>query len=39
MYNQYKITDSHCHIFPDKIAQKATDSIDIFLRYKSNRHY
>ncbi len=26
----FKITDSHCHIFPEKIAQKATDSIDIF---------
>ncbi len=25
-----KIIDSHCHIFPEKIAQKATDSIDIF---------
>ena len=24
------IIDSHCHIFPDKIAQKATDSIDKF---------
>ena len=30
MYNKFKIIDSHCHIFPDKIAQKATDSIDIF---------
>ena len=29
-YPKYKIIDSHCHIFPDKIAQKATDSIDIF---------
>lgn len=27
---KYKIIDSHCHIFPDKIAQKATDSIGIF---------
>lgn len=26
----FKIIDAHCHIFPDKIAQKATDSIDIF---------
>lgn len=26
----YKIIDSHCHIFPDAIAQKATDSIDAF---------
>ncbi|MBQ7115566.1 MAG: amidohydrolase [Clostridia bacterium] len=30
MYNKFKIIDSHCHIFPDKIARKATDSIDIF---------
>ena len=30
MYNKFKIIDSHCHIFPEKIAQKATDSIDIF---------
>lgn len=29
-YKKYKIIDSHCHIFPDKIAQKATDSIDNF---------
>ncbi len=28
--NNYKIIDAHCHIFPDAIAQKATDSIDIF---------
>ena len=28
--NKFKIIDSHCHIFPEKIAQKATDSIDIF---------
>ncbi len=26
----FKIIDSHCHIFPDPIAQKATDSIDLF---------
>ena len=26
----FKIIDAHCHIFPDAIAQKATDSIDIF---------
>lgn len=30
MFKDFKIIDSHCHIFPDKIAQKATDSIDIF---------
>jgi Tat protein secretion system quality control protein TatD with DNase activity len=27
---KFKIIDSHCHIFPDNIAQKATDSIDTF---------
>lgn len=27
---KFNIIDSHCHIFPEKIAQKATDSIDIF---------
>lgn len=27
---KFNIIDSHCHIFPDKIAQKATDSIDNF---------
>ncbi len=26
----YGIIDAHCHIFPDAIAKKATDSIDIF---------
>ena len=26
----YKIIDSHCHIFPDKIAEKATKSTDKF---------
>lgn len=26
-YNQYRIIDIHAHIFPDKIAQKATDAI------------
>ncbi len=29
-YKQFNIIDSHCHIFPDKIARKATDSIDSF---------
>lgn len=31
-YKDFKIIDSHCHIFPDKISQKATDSIDIFYK-------
>lgn len=29
-YKDFKIIDSHCHIFPDKIAEKATKSTDIF---------
>ena len=29
---KFKIIDSHCHIFPDKIAQKATNSIDSFYK-------
>ncbi len=29
---KFYIIDSHCHIFPEKIAQKATDSIDIFYK-------
>lgn len=29
-YKDFKIIDSHCHIFPDPIAEKATDSIDEF---------
>lgn len=27
---QYKIIDAHCHIYPDKIAQKASDSTGNF---------
>ena len=29
MKNHY-IIDAHCHIYPEKIAQKATDSTDKF---------
>ncbi len=29
-YKDFKIIDSHCHIFPDAIAEKATASIDTF---------
>ena len=29
-YKSFKIIDSHCHIFPDKIAAKATKSTDVF---------
>ncbi len=28
--NKYKIIDAHCHIYPDKIAQKASDSTGAF---------
>lgn len=28
--NNYKIIDAHCHIYPDKIAQKASDSTGAF---------
>ena len=27
---KYNIIDAHCHIYPDKIAQKAADSTGIF---------
>lgn len=27
---KYRIIDAHCHIFPEAIAKKATDSIDTF---------
>ncbi|MBO5064860.1 MAG: amidohydrolase [Clostridia bacterium] len=30
IYKDFKIIDSHCHIFPDKIAEKATKSTDKF---------
>ncbi len=30
MKNGYYITDAHAHIFPDKIAEKATDGISAF---------
>lgn len=33
---KFRIIDSHCHIFPDTIAQKATDSIDIFYGISSS---
>ncbi len=33
---EYKIIDAHCHIFPEKIAQKATDSTDIFYGISQN---
>ncbi len=32
----FKIIDSHCHIFPEKIAKKATDSTDIFYGITAN---
>ena len=30
MVKDYKIIDSHCHIYPDKIAQKASDATGHF---------
>lgn len=30
MYNGYTVIDAHAHIFPDKIAEKATDGISQF---------
>lgn len=30
----YKIIDAHCHIYPDKIAQKASDSTGVFYDIK-----
>ena len=29
-YKKFKIIDAHCHIFPEKIAEKATKSTEIF---------
>ena len=31
---EFKIIDSHCHIYPEKIAAKATDTIGIFYDIK-----
>ena len=31
----YKIIDAHCHIYPDKIAQKASDSTGNFYQIPS----
>lgn len=32
---KYRITDAHCHIYPDKIAQKASDSTSDFYKLPS----
>ncbi len=32
MAKQYKIIDAHCHIYPDKIAQKASDATADFYK-------
>lgn len=34
----YRIIDSHCHIFPDKIAEKATKSTDVFYGITASGH-
>ena len=33
--NTYKIIDSHCHVYPDKIARKASDSTSEFYHMPS----
>jgi len=42
MYNGYTVIDAHAHIFPDKIAGKATDGIsefyDIPMSHQGNVH-
>lgn len=30
MYKNYKVIDSHCHIYPDKIASRAVNGTDTF---------
>ena len=30
MFQQYKVIDAHCHIYPDKIAEKASESTGHF---------
>ena len=36
MINQYTIIDSHCHVYPEKIAAKAVESTDHF--YNTHAH-
>ena len=38
MKNGYKIIDTHCHIYPDKIAEKASQSTSDFYHMKASRH-
>ena len=38
MKNGYRITDSHAHIFPDKIAEKATNGISTFYHLPMEYH-
>ena len=35
MYNGYFIIDSHCHIYPEKIASLAVNHTDTFYNEKS----
>ncbi|MBQ8943298.1 MAG: amidohydrolase, partial [Clostridia bacterium] len=30
MFANYKVFDSHCHIYPEKISRRAVDGIDAF---------
>ncbi|MBR5539606.1 MAG: amidohydrolase [Clostridia bacterium] len=34
--NGYKIIDAHCHIYPDKIAEKASESTGIFYHLEAS---
>ena len=34
-YNGYKVIDAHCHIYPDKIVDKAVPATDRFYDVKS----
>lgn len=38
MKNGYRITDAHAHIFPDKIAEKATENISEFYHLPMQYH-
>ena len=35
MYKNYKVTDAHCHVYPDKIALAATSNTDRFYNVTS----
>ena len=39
MKNGYRITDAHAHVFPDKIAEKATEGISHFYDLPMQYHW